>query len=281
VPADAVAAAYLAACREEIEAPKPGNVHVFAPGHRMAVEDFRASADVSAGPLCRPGSSVGERIFAAVAATRAAVGQNTNLGIVLLCAPLAAAAEREEALRPALGRILEGLTVTDAAQAFRAITLAGPGGLGAAPEHDVHEPPVVGLRDAMAAAAERDRIARAYATGFSDIFDLGLPALARAQVAQNAPWWPATAVYLAFLAEFPDTHIARKHGQAVAEAIRRETREFLGTLGGEPPLLSRLLAFDAALKARGLNPGTSADLTVATLFAAKLDLILRETPDNG
>jgi len=32
-----------------------------------------------------------------------------------------------------------------------------------------------------------------------------------------------------------------------------------------------LMAFDAALKERGLNPGTSADLTVATLFAAALE----------
>ena len=31
-----------------------------------------------------------------------------------------------------------------------------------------------------------------------------------------------------------------------------------------------LLAFDRSLKERGLNPGTSADLTVATLFAATL-----------
>jgi triphosphoribosyl-dephospho-CoA synthase len=32
-----------------------------------------------------------------------------------------------------------------------------------------------------------------------------------------------------------------------------------------------LLAFDRALKERGINPGTSADLTVATLFAATLE----------
>jgi triphosphoribosyl-dephospho-CoA synthase len=31
-----------------------------------------------------------------------------------------------------------------------------------------------------------------------------------------------------------------------------------------------LLGWDAALKSRGINPGTSADLTVATLFASAL-----------
>jgi triphosphoribosyl-dephospho-CoA synthase len=34
-----------------------------------------------------------------------------------------------------------------------------------------------------------------------------------------------------------------------------------------------LMAFDRSLKARGLNPGTSADLTVATLFAASLQAL--------
>jgi triphosphoribosyl-dephospho-CoA synthase len=33
------------------------------------------------------------------------------------------------------------------------------------------------------------------------------------------------------------------------------------------------MAFDRSLKARGLNPGTSADLTVATLFAASLQAL--------
>ncbi len=83
-----IAEAYLAACRAELAAIKPGNVHVHAAGHRMSVADFEASAALSAPPLTAPGARVGARIEAAVAATRAGVGQNTNLGIVLLCAPL-------------------------------------------------------------------------------------------------------------------------------------------------------------------------------------------------
>ena len=35
-------------------------------------------------------------------------------------------------------------------------------------------------------------------------------------------------------------------------------------------LLPKLLAFDRSLKETALNPGTTADLTVATLFAATL-----------
>jgi triphosphoribosyl-dephospho-CoA synthase len=277
VPADAIAAAYLAACREEIEAPKPGNVHVFADGHGMSVADFLVSAEVSAEPLCRHGRPIGERVLEAVTATRKAVGQNTNLGIVLLCAPLARAAEIDGPLRAALKSVLDGLTRSDAGQVFEAIALAEPGGLGRVAEHDVREPARTGLLEAMAAASPRDRIANAYVTGFADIFDVGLPAYRCCGEA----WRAATAVYLAFLSRFPDSHVARKHGAAMAEAVRREAVEFLEGLAGEPAPLPRLLALDAALKARGLNPGTSADLTVATLFAARLDSILREGRESG
>ena len=74
---------------------KPGNVHDFAEGHGGSVDDFEASAHVSAPALTRCGASVGERVLGAIEAIfDVHVGWNTNLGIVLLCAPLAAAAER-------------------------------------------------------------------------------------------------------------------------------------------------------------------------------------------
>src|SRR5262249_53999218 len=92
LPDAAVAAAYLDSCLAELSAPKPGNVHVFAGGHDMTTADFEASARVSAPVMGRRGLSVGERILGAIKATRSVVGCNTNLGIVLLCAPLATAA---------------------------------------------------------------------------------------------------------------------------------------------------------------------------------------------
>ena len=90
---DHLRAAYEDACRREIEALKPGNVHVFADGHRMSARQFLTSASVSSAPLTDPGLPVGQRILEAVRATRQAVETNTNLGIILLCAPLLRAAE--------------------------------------------------------------------------------------------------------------------------------------------------------------------------------------------
>jgi triphosphoribosyl-dephospho-CoA synthase len=158
---DRVAAAYIEACLAELDAPKPGNVHRFAPGHRMEVADFVRSAEASAAPIASRGARVGTRVRPAVEATLKVAGQNTNLGIILLCAPLAAAAEAEDApLRPALARVLDRLDRADAADVFSAIAAANPGGLGHAPRHDVNAPATVSLREAMAEAADRDRIAR-------------------------------------------------------------------------------------------------------------------------
>jgi triphosphoribosyl-dephospho-CoA synthase len=280
-----IASAFIAACRDELAAPKPGNVHVFADGHGMTAAQFLASAEAAAPALTAPGARVGARILGAVEATAVAVGTNTNLGIVLLCAPLAAAAEQGAAdLRDSVGEVLAALDVEDAALAFQAIVRAAPGGLGRSEAHDVHAPATVSLRDAMVAAAARDAIARQYATGFADVFGIGAAALAAARDRGLDRPGATLAVYLAFLAARPDTHVARKHGLGPAEEIRRIAltfRDRLATTADPSHLHADLLAWDAALKARGLNPGTSADLTVATLFVGHLGTVLPTASNSG
>ncbi|WP_274628895.1 triphosphoribosyl-dephospho-CoA synthase [Arvimicrobium flavum] len=268
-----IQAAYEAACRMEIEALKPGNVHVFADGHRMSAEQFLVSARVSSGPLTDPALSVGRRILKSVQATRRAVDANTNLGIILLCAPLARAAEMPGELRPNLRLLLDAMDVEDAAEVFEAIVLASPGGLGSADAHDVRVPAQAPLLAAMREAADRDRIARQYATGFEDVFGVGLPALAGAISKGEGGMWPTIFAYMAFLCGFPDSHVARKHGTAIAAAIQDEARAVsaaLETAGDEATRVRLLTDLDRSLKARGLNPGTSADLTVASLLVHML-----------
>ncbi len=273
-----IADAFRSACLAELSALKPGNVHVFADGHRMTTAQFARSAEVAAAPLAAAGARVGQRILDAVEATRAAVGPNTNLGIILLCAPLAAAAETGRVdLRAALVDVLDRLDTADAELAFRAIMRAAPAGLGRVAENDVGAPARVTLRRAMADAADRDRVARQYVTGYADIFEGGLPRLAAATERKWSEEWTISAIYLGFLAEFPDSHIVRKYGAAVAKsvqdaalALRPEPRSSWDT----SRRADELLKWDAQLKAKSLNPGTSADLTVATLFAHRLSTIL-------
>ncbi|QTL03698.1 triphosphoribosyl-dephospho-CoA synthase [Aquabacter sp. L1I39] len=267
---EAAARLFEAACRAELLALKPGNVHVHAAGHGMEVAQFEAAARAASGPLSAPGAPVGARIERAVTASLAVAGCNTNLGILLLCAPLLAAAEGS-AERPFPARVegvLAALTLEDAQAVFRAITAANPGGLGSAQE-DVRTPARVPLRAAMAAAADYDLIARQYAHGFVDIFSLGMPLAA---VHRGDPAQAAQAAFLAFLQTCPDSHIGRKFGAEVAEAVRNEARTICAGLEGRAghDRTATLLAFDADLKARGLNPGTSADLTVASLLADAL-----------
>ena len=270
----ALADAYVWACHGELDALKPGNVHRYASGHGMRVEDVEASAEASAPFVTQQGARIGARILGAVAATRARVGQNTNLGIVLLCAPLAAAAERDESLE----QTLAALDVTDAQNAFAAISLAQPAGLGAAPQHDVTAPVTASLRAAMQAAAHRDLIARQYDNAFADVLGPGLSQWRAAREAGANPAQAASDVCLAFLSRWPDTHIARKWGFETAQAVQREAAAILPSLAPHGPArIARLLAWDADLKARGLNPGACADLTVATLFVARLG----ETTSNG
>jgi triphosphoribosyl-dephospho-CoA synthase len=275
LPGDAVAAAYRAACLAELVALKPGNVHVFAAGHDMTTAQFEASATASSAVMGEPGLTVGARIFGAIEGTRQVVDCNTNLGIVLLCAPLAQAAlsPGRGSLRDRLRRVLDDLDVPDANQAFAAIRLAQPGGLGAVPENDVHEPATVPLSVAMAGAAARDRVAEQYATGFADVFEIGVARLRSGLSRWTSEPWATTFAYLGFLSRLPDSHIARKFGLERAHAVctmARPLDELIQDAGDPEHVVPRLLALDAELKAAGLNPGTSADLTVASLFALRL-----------
>ena len=143
----AVSRAFLDACLAELDALKPGNVHRLGDGHGMTVIDFEKSAEAAAPPMGRKGLSVGKRIRLASEATRHVVKQNTNLGIILLCAPLAGAALEagDGDFKSRLHETLRRLTVDDAREAYRAIREISPGGLGEAPAHDVRSEPEISL----------------------------------------------------------------------------------------------------------------------------------------
>jgi len=275
---------FLHACRLDVAVRKPGNVSVDSPGHGMDAQLFVASAQAAAAPLFESGARVGPRVEAAMAASLAAAGCNTNLGIVLLCAPIAAAVEREgslasaPALRAAIGAVLAELDVADARAAYRAIARANPGGLGQASAQDVRAVPSVDLRAAMSLAAARDRIAAQYANGYADLFDLLLDAMQPGFTptpvnidsgvdARTTAY--VQGVYLRLLGTLADSHIVRKHGKPVAQTVMRSAQDWL-TRGAAPDSDPEFAAWDASLKAGGINPGTSADLTVAALLLGGL-----------
>jgi triphosphoribosyl-dephospho-CoA synthase len=169
--------------------------------------------------------------------------------------------------------VLDALTVEDAREAYAAILRANPGGLGRAAAQDVAAPPTVTLLEAMRLASDRDLIARQYATGYAEVFAVGVRRIDEASPRDEAAW-TTTLVFLDFFAGFPDSHIARKFGGETAEAVRREAAALRRDLPRDRAEAFRvLLDFDRALKERDLNPGTSADLTVASLLAADVAAI--------
>ncbi len=268
--------AYIEACKVDVEAFKPGNVSVYADGHDMTVNDFLVSAEVSAEAICNPDYSLGEKIYYSVKETRKAVGCNTNLGIILLCAPLIQAATNIEgkiSLRQALGNILKSTTVNDAEWAFKAITLAAPGGLGISTDQDVKKQPDITLTQAMEIAKERDRIALQYTTNYEDIFNFAILRYNEKFNRFGDKNWAAVAVFAGLLRLYPDSHIERKYGNQYSLIVSKKMAVVEAELFStdRPEDLEPMLHdIDREFKAKGINPGTTADLTVATVLTVLL-----------
>jgi triphosphoribosyl-dephospho-CoA synthase len=276
--------AYQLACDAELQAFKPGNVSVFSEGHDMTVAEFRISADVSAGCLVSPDKSLGERIYDAVKATREAVGCNTNLGIILLCAPLLLAAEtlqKGQSLRERLTEILAATDKADANWVFRAISLAAPGGLGDSDSEDVAEEATVTLTEAMQIAANKDKIASQYASDFKEIFDFTF-LLYNANFAKFGDRnWATLAVYSGALSKFADSHIERKYGTRFSAWVSAEmgrVHQALTEASDPESLMPMLYEIDAAFKAKEINPGTTADISVATVLVVLLEKLIDGDP---
>jgi triphosphoribosyl-dephospho-CoA synthase len=259
------------ACLYEAAAPKPGNVHPGAAFADVTFEDFEASARVI-GPVMQEAQSrgVGQTILDALQATRDTVGTNTNLGMILLFAPLAAIPASQN-LSHEVDNVLANLTFEDTRLVYQAIRLANAGGLGQAAEADVSSdpPPNLSLVEAMRLAADRDLIARQYTNAFADVFGGTAKFIVEAvgkglSVSQAIVW-----AHIRQLAAAPDSLIQRKCGPEIAgEASERAAAVLSSGSPGTTAYLHALDELDRWLRADGhrRNPGTTADLIAAGLF---------------
>jgi len=302
-----VAAAAQLACLLEATAPKPGNV---SPGRSFAdasYADYLASAAAIGGPLIGVGTRpLGKTVRLAIEATACWTRSNTNLGIVLLLAPLARAAVENEVgihfqpmaggfraktsetasqgdgsdnevgtpFRAATRRVLAATTVDDAREVYAAIRRAAPGGLGRVDDQDVADEPTMTLVEVMRLAADRDSIAHEYATAFEITFQAAAPALAAAR--RDGLCWDDAIVetFLTLLADRPDTHVLRRAGPARAADVSRRAHDALAAGGVRSDAGRRAVAeLDRALRdpRHTANPGTSADLTAAAVFVVLME----------
>ncbi|MDB5307716.1 MAG: triphosphoribosyl-dephospho-CoA synthase [Gemmataceae bacterium] len=262
------------ACIWEVMSRKVGNVHPTASFPGTDCVSFLISAAVITPNFGyrKDYQMIGATILDCTARTRAVVGTNTNLGILLLLTPLA---------HPGAPMNTEGFSkhvlngdccgVFDAQLVYEAIRIANPGGLGDAPEQDVRGEPTVTLLEAMKLASDRDMVARQYANGFADVFDFGVPAFLNGFARFGCVEAAVVDAQLRWLAAYPDSLIARKNGPSVAEDVRQRAAEVLRLGGIATPEGRRAgVALDHHLRSDGnkLNPGTTADLITACLFVA-------------
>jgi triphosphoribosyl-dephospho-CoA synthase len=263
------------ACLLEATAPKVGNVHRGADFPDLTFTDFAVSA-VLIGPAMEAASvtGVGRAVLDAIAATRERVTTNTNLGMVLLLAPLAAV-PRDKPLLGGVDEVLAALSPEDCRLVYEAIRLAQPGGLGQVEQMDVHGPPPDDLIAAMRLAAGRDLVAGQYVDGFHLVLHEIAPRINR-NVCQNG--WTLTdtiiRIHLELLAQHEDSLIVRKSGREMAQRVSRLAEQVLDAGGpGDETYEAALADLDFYLRADGnkRNPGTTADLIAAALF-----VVLRE-----
>jgi triphosphoribosyl-dephospho-CoA synthase len=290
----------------EVSATKPGNV-TFATGFEgTRVEHFLASAVAAStwfeeaatrgiavhdGALSVRDVGIGQIIKKCATDVKAwQTGGNTLLGTVMLLVPIAVAAGMTPTkenfgfdfsrLRENLRLAVESTTAEDAVHLYEAIDIAQPSGLNEAADLDVNDPASkarllegnVSLFEVFKLAAGYDDICSEWVRNYPITFDLAYPDL-MAQLERGDLNAAVVHTFLKVLSEHPDTFIARKAGVEKAREVSLDAKKAL-ELGGLETSEGRksVLELDRKLRESGnrLNPGTTADLTVAALALCTL-----------
>ena len=267
--------AYLYACHKDIEAIKPGNVNINSPHHDTTASDYLISSINSGSELFHDSYSLGDRILNAIVATKKETSMNTNLGIVLLCAPIAHALlnYKEMSLKDAITKTIDNATSDDTVKICEAINIANPGGLGDVLDYDTKSMPAVKLREIMSYSAQYDRISYQYHNNYQDILDFIIPSLDKNMIKYKSSDISISMTYLQILSKIPDSHISRKLGEEIAKKTSNRVNDLLKIQDkdcSQGYLVKQLNDLDYEYKKKGINPGTTADLLVASLMIHRI-----------
>ena len=266
------------ACDTEIRSLKPGNVHEYSKSHDMNIKDFFKSSLIISKCLTKNNLNLGKKILTSVNEIQNKIKKNTNLGIILMLSPIVTVIQKEgviskKELIKKIKSLIKKQSIKNSIPIFKAISITSPGGLGFSEKYDVNQIPKISLHKAMDYSKKKDLIARQYCNGFEDIYNTGIPAYKKFYHKWGKVNWALTGVYLTFLTKFNDTHIVRNKGNKIAINVRKEAEKYYFFLKRNKNLnkiKKKLLFFDKKLKSKRINPGTAADLTVATLFFEKV-----------
>ena len=266
---------------------KPGNVHRNRDYDDMVFEDFLLSA-VAVGDVFREvttlvdvnkpeKANLGKYIREAVAETNKWVKTNTNLGIMMMCIPIACSAAISDSfddLHVNVKKLMDATTVDDACDLYDAINLADAGGMGDQDEFDVNSESAKDelrkngqtMYDILEFSAGWDRLASELTTGMPVCFELGYPEYYNLRKNKSLSD-SCVLTFLKILSEVPDTLISRKYGDEVANEVSDMAKNLLLE---KDDFETKLIEFDDYLFSKGYNPGTTADLTAASIMISYL-----------
>ena len=257
----AVERAQLAMMLEVCAYPKPGNVDRCHDYNETRLEHFLASV-IFARPALEEAEAgtgrIGEIIKHAIRDTNCHEGGNTHFGAFILLIPLIYGNDIPGALS-AIGKT----DVSDAVAFYKAFAMTSVK-MKATDDLDVNDPHTltiirdreITLLEVMRHSAANDMVAREWVTGFP------LTRQGADLLKQFGPGRQAIVnTFITLLASETDTFVIKKHGTAVAHEIMLTARK---VLDGKRSLED----FDAECIERDINPGSIADILIASLFIA-------------
>ena len=278
--------AQIASALEVSGYPKPGNVHRTRDFEDMEFEDFIISAIVIGDTIREACTDVdiknpklGKYILKAVGETDKWIKNNTNLGIVMMTTPIAVAAaisDNFNEIRENIKLLMSNTSVDDACDLYDAINIADAGGMGDQDEYDVASDNAKNelrensqtMYDVLKISAPWDMLAREMTSDMPAVFEIGYPAYHKFKN-EKTKNEACLLTFLTILSQVPDTLISRKYGSDEALKISMMTRDLLN-IKDSSDFIDKVKDFDDYLYKNKYNPGTTADLTAASIFVSYL-----------
>jgi triphosphoribosyl-dephospho-CoA synthase len=249
---------------------KPGNVDRDHDLEDLTLPQFLAGAADSRTGLERAaaGAPLGEAFERGVRGMVTRTGENTQFGCLLLLTPLVSAATQTVLTPAGLRDVLATTTVDDAVNFYRAfdhvdVAVGTPPASNGPPDVRLGAAAEQQLRDEewrlidIMEASSIDENATEWTTGFKRTFSM-------AKQMQSMECSLTERVRRAFISRLGmtrDTHIINTHGPQVATEIRQRAASLEDDI-------DQIRELDRELVDRNINPGTTADLTVAATFVA-------------
>ncbi|MCS7127682.1 MAG: triphosphoribosyl-dephospho-CoA synthase [Sulfolobales archaeon] len=283
--------------------PKPGNVHRLSDHVDKFFEDFVVASHVAHGWIRRgvlrgyrdsySKYLVGDIIYGMVKESMEVTGSsNTILGIAILLSPLSIAlgkclkegVVRASRITSVARDVLEkNSTTLDSIALYRAIRHASPSYIRRSDK--TSGPPNVWSKDyrrkilegnyrlweVLVASSSVDVVSKEVVEGYPR--SLKAASYLNDRLNTHGNWNRAVVeAYLFILSKDIDTLVFRKHGARVAEEVGERAGEILYEVekAGEE-WFKQVIELDKDLRAKGINPGSAADITAATIALHNID----------